>query len=180
MSATRLIHLRPTALVSLASNATTGGRSKYAMLNYTPMAGYKKRQTTEHIREPNIDEYDKMPGDNFQTVYKGFYDDERHTDPNAIDRFYRLNWGGWIRRRGAARDWQKTGGQRWWAKQHIFCSEAQSKQLEQMFAQKYRRKTYFVDDPYEIYEKRNHEFLPYGSKPYSYSYVKAHDYEDQL
>ena len=50
--------------------------------------------------------------------------------------------------------------------------------LEQMFEQKYRKKKFFVDDTYEIYEKRdNIEFLPVGSRPYSYSYMKSKDFE---
>lgn len=150
-----------------------------SMLNQTQIAGYKKRQTNELLHAPTFDEYDKLPGDQFQTVYVGFYDDKRHTDPRAFDRFYRLNWGGWIRARGGrgSASWRKDGSRRWWDKQHILCSKWQSEVLEKMFEQKYRKKKFFVDDPYEIYEERNDiEFLPIGHRPYSYSYVKAKDY----
>lgn len=148
------------------------------LLNHTPSAGYKKRQTSELLHEPNFDEYDQLPGDRYQTTYVGYYDDERHTDPRALDRFYRLNWGGWIRARGGRGTgmWKKRASQMWWTKQHILCNETQSQMLEKMFAQKYRKKTYFVDDPYEIYEERETEFLPYGTRPYSYSYAKARDF----
>lgn len=150
------------------------------LLNHCQIAGYKKRQTNELLHKPNFDEYDKLPGDRFQTVYKGFYDDKRHGDPRAFDRFYRLNWGGWIRAVGGrgSGQWKKTGSWRWWTSQHVFCSERQSRQLEQMFEQKYRKKTFFVDDPYEVYEEREDiEQLPFGHRPYSYSYLKNKEYE---
>lgn len=72
--------------------------------------------------------------------------------------------------------WRKTANKMWWSKQHILCNETQSEMLEKMFEQKYRKKTFFVDDPYEIYEEREKEYLPKGQRPYSYSYVKSRDY----
>lgn len=149
------------------------------MLNFNQIAGYKKRQTNDLVHQPGFTEYDKLPGDEYQTVYYGYYDGVRHNEPRALDRFYRLNWGGWIRARGGrgTKMWQKTGPKMWWTKQHILCSERQCEQLEKMFEKKYRKKTYFVDDPYEIYEQRNDtEFLPVGHAPYSYSYIKAKDF----
>lgn len=148
------------------------------LLNYNQSAGYKKRQTSKLVHTPTFDEYDKLPGDEFQTVYVGYYDDKRHNEPRALDRFYRLNWGGWIRARGGRGSgmWKKKAPEMWWSKQHVFCSERQTEQLEKMFEQKYRKKKYFVDDPYEIYEKRNHEFLPIGHASITYSYVKSDDY----
>lgn len=165
--------LRPTT-------TSLSGLVNRAMLNHTQVAGYKKRQTSRLLHRPDFTEYDKLPGDQYQTVYVGFYDDKRHTDPRALDRFYRLNWGGWIRARGGRGSgmWRKDANKMWWTKQHVLCSRTQSEMLEKMFEQKYRKKKFFVDDPYEIYEERNDlEFLPYGTKPYSYSYVKAKDYE---
>ena len=149
------------------------------LLNHTQKAGYKKRQTSKLVHHPNFDEYDKLPGDQFQTVYVGYYDDKRHNEPRALDRFYRLNWGGWIRARGGrgSGGWRKDGPKMWWTKQHILCSETQTEQLEKMFEQKYRKKKYFVDHPYEIYEEREYEFLPIGHRNYSYSYIKAKDFD---
>lgn len=152
----------------------------HCMLNLNQIAGYKKRQTSELLHTPGFTEYDKLPGDQYQTVYVGYYDDKRHNDPRALDRFYRLNWGGWIRARGGrgSKMWQKTVTKMWWSKQHVLCSEWQSEQLEKMFEQKYRKKKFFVDHPYEMYEERNdHEYLPIGHRSYSYSYVKAKDFD---
>lgn len=154
--------------------------SSQVLLNHIQIAGFKKRQTTDVPRDPGFTEYDKMPGDQYQTVYYGYYTGRRHNDVRALDRFYRLNWGGWIRARGGrgTKSWQKQSHQMWWTKQHILCNRHQSEQLEQMFEQKYRKKTFFVDDPYEIYEERSDaELLPYGQRPYSYSYVRAKDFE---
>lgn len=148
------------------------------LINYNQAAGYKKHQTSELLHKPTFTEYDKNPGDPYQTVYVGYYDDKRHNEPRALERFYRLNWGGWIRARGgrSVKSWQKTGDRMWWTKQHILCNRTQSEQLEKMFEQKYRKKKYFVDDYYEDYEERyDHEFLPTGHAPYSYSYIKSKD-----
>lgn len=164
----------------LAPKTTSQLAANPVLLNLTQVAGYKKKQTNKLVHKPDFTEYDKLPGDTYQTVYVGYYDDKRHNEPRALDRFYRLNWGGWIRARGGrgSRSWQKTANQMWWTKQHILCSERQSEQLEKMFEQKYRKKTFFVDDPYEVYEeRRNYEFLPTGHRPYSYSYIKAKDFE---
>lgn len=150
------------------------------LINYVQIAGYKKRQTGKLSHKPTFDEYDKLPGDEYQTVYYGYYDGKRHTDPRAFDRFYRLNWGGWIRARGGRNHqiWRKNSSRKWWDKQHILCSESQSKVLEQMFEQKYRKKTYFVDDWYETYEYRDAEFVPYGHQPINYSYVKSKEFTE--
>lgn len=156
--------------------STTG--ASQILLNYNQSAGYKKRQTSDLKHKITFTEYDKLPGDEYQTVYKGFFDNKRHNEPRALDRFYRLNWGGWIRARGgrSSKRWQKDACKQWWTQQHILCSERQSEQLEKMFEQKYRKKTYFVDDPYEPYEERNDgEYLPIGQRDYSYSYIKAKD-----
>lgn len=159
--------------------ATLIARVKTPLVNYTQIAGYKKRQTGKLIHKPTFDEFDKLPGDEFQTVYKGFYDNEKHTDPRGLDRFYRLNWGGWIRARGGrgSRHWRRNGPDEWWVKQHILCSQTQSEMLERMFAKKYRKRTYFVDDPYEQYEERDFEFVPEGGADRSYSYIKAKDFD---
>lgn len=163
-----------------SANSRNIVNSPRVLLNHSQSAGYKKRQTTKLEHTPTFDEYDKLPGDPFQTVYVGYYDDKRHNEPRAFDRFYRLNWGGWIRARGGrgSGGWKKDGPKMWWTKQHILCSRTQCEQLEKMFEQKYRKKKFFVDDPYEIYEEREDlEFLPYGHRPYSYSYVKSKDYD---
>lgn len=161
-------------------NNDLGPVKQSALLNYTSTAGYKKRQTTRLLHKPDFTEYDKLPGDDFQTVYVGYYDDQRHSLPMATERFYRLNWGGWIRARGGRGVgwWRKDAQRMWWTKQHILCSKTQCEQLEKMFSQKYRKRTFFVDDPYEAYETRDDiEFVPVGHKNYSYSYLKAKDYE---
>lgn len=171
---------RTPLLLQTTTNITNRTPSQ-VMINHNQVAGYKKKQSTRIVHVPDFTEYDKLPGDQYQAVYYGYYDGERHCDPRAKDRFYRLNWGGWIRARGGrgSNSWQKTGERMWWSKQHILCSERQCEQLEKMFEQKYRKETYFVDDPYEIYEERNNiEFLPIGRKPHSYSYMSSKDLND--
>lgn len=180
MAASLVNRLMPSisSLTKAMPSITFASASNQVLINHTQKAGYKKRQTSRLLHEPTFTEYENLPGDQYQTTYVGFYDDKRHGDPRALDRFYRLNCGNWIRARGGRGTgmWKKTGDKMLWTKQHVMCTERQCKQLEQMFEQKFRKKTFFVDDPYEAYEERETEFVPEGHAPISYSYIKARDY----
>lgn len=94
----------------------------------------------------------------------------------VLRRFYRLNWGAWIRPRAGRHKhlWRKPYYLRWWAKQHVFCTDEQNKVLEQMVSARYKKPTYFVDDPYEPYQKRhNLVYVPLGKNRISRSYMQA-------
>ncbi|KAL8567932.1 hypothetical protein ACOMHN_059054 [Nucella lapillus] len=71
-------------------------------------------------------------------------------------RFYRLNWGIWIRTRAgrAKRLWKKTEDRKHRLRQHVFCNRTQSRLLDKMVTDFWRRPKYWVDDPYEPYHKR--------------------------
>lgn len=92
----------------------------------------------------------------------------------VLRRFYRLNWGGWIRTRAGRHKhlWRKPYYIRWWAKQHVFCTEEQNKVLDQMVAAKVKAPKYFVDDPYVPYERRHGlVYVPMGKNCVSKSYM---------
>lgn len=92
----------------------------------------------------------------------------------VLGRFYRLNWGGWIRPRAGRHKhlWQKPFHIRWWAKQHVLCTEEQCKVLDQMVSKRLKEPNYFVDDPYEPYQKRNGlAYVPMGKNSVSTSYI---------
>ncbi|CAK9795444.1 39S ribosomal protein L35, mitochondrial [Anthophora plagiata] len=78
----------------------------------------------------------------------------------VIDRFYRLNWGIWIRTRSGRKKrlWKKTARQKIKLKQHVFCNATQSTLLDKMVTKYWKRPHYYVDDPYNPYHKRE-EFL---------------------
>ncbi|KAJ6221657.1 hypothetical protein RDWZM_000202 [Blomia tropicalis] len=93
----------------------------------------------------------------------------------VLRRFYRLNWGAWIRPRAGRHKhlWRKPFYIRWWAKQHVFCTDEQNKVLDQMVAADMKRPKYFVDDPYAPYEKRRSDFryVPLGKDRVTTSYI---------
>lgn len=71
-------------------------------------------------------------------------------------RFFRLNWGIWIRTRAgrAKRLWTKSSARKYRLRQHVFCNRQQSKLLDKMVTDFWKRPKYWVDDPYAPYHKR--------------------------
>ncbi|XP_078310330.1 large ribosomal subunit protein bL35m-like [Crassostrea virginica] len=76
----------------------------------------------------------------------------------VIRRFFRLDWGAWIRTRTGRgkRRYQKSAERRRRLDQHVFCNKQQNKLLDQLVTPFWRRKMHFVDDPYAPYQKRHH------------------------
>lgn len=76
------------------------------------------------------------------------------------ERFYRLNWGIWIRTKVGKNKklWKKSSGRKRRLRQHVFCNATQSKMLDKMVGHYWRQPKYFVDDPYEPYHTRD-EFM---------------------
>lgn len=86
-----------------------------------------------------------------------------------IRRFYRLNWGGWIRTKCGRHKklWKKSPPQKRRLRQHVICNATQSWLLDKMAGPYWRKPRYFVDDPYEPYHQR--EYFPLTAvkpKPY--------------
>ncbi|KAL1491586.1 hypothetical protein ABEB36_012161 [Hypothenemus hampei] len=84
-------------------------------------------------------------------------------------RFYRLAWGGWIRRLAGCHKkmWKKRGPRRRRLRQHVLCNATQSRLLDSMVGSYWRRRKYYVDDPYEPYHVRE-EFQYTAMKPKPY------------
>jgi Ribosomal protein L35. len=78
-------------------------------------------------------------------------------------RFYR---GGWIRTRaGRFRHlWRKSEYQKYRYRQHVFCNATQCTLLDKMTTKYWKRRRYYVDDPYEPYHTRE-EFPVTRKKP---------------
>jgi len=79
----------------------------------------------------------------------------------VIRRFYRLEWGAWIRPRSGRhrKVWRKNSRMRKRALTHVFCNTTQSHMLDKMVCRYWRDKRYYVDDPYESYHKRENFHL---------------------
>lgn len=87
-----------------------------------------------------------------RTFLKG----KRKTVKPVIKRFYRLNWGIWIRTKaGRAKHlWRKHAARKRRLRQHVFCNASQSFKLDKMVTNFWRKPKYYVDDPYEPYHTR--------------------------
>nr|XP_011420352.3 39S ribosomal protein L35, mitochondrial [Crassostrea gigas] len=85
----------------------------------------------------------------------------------VVRRFYRLDWGAWIRTRcgRGKKRFQKSAERKRRLDQHVFCNKQQNKLLDQLVTPFWRRKMFFVDDPYAPYQKRHHIPKYYKEKP---------------
>ncbi|XP_024887563.1 39S ribosomal protein L35, mitochondrial [Temnothorax curvispinosus] len=85
---------------------------------------------------------------------------KRKTVKTVIDRFYRLHWGIWIRTRSGRHNklWTKTTARKKRLRRHVFCNATQSTLLDKMTSKYWRRRHYYIDDPYEPYHDRE-EFM---------------------
>lgn len=74
----------------------------------------------------------------------------------TVHRFLRLDWGIYIRPRAGRKKhaWKKPEWIRERSKYHVFCNKSQSKMLDKMRTQRFKKVNYFVNDPYAPYHKR--------------------------
>ncbi|KAJ8686243.1 hypothetical protein QAD02_022037 [Eretmocerus hayati] len=91
---------------------------------------------------------------------------KRKTVKAVIKKFFRLDWGIWIRRRSGChkRLWMKSAARKRRLKQHVFTNSTQSWMLDKMVTKFWKRRKYYVDDPYEPYHTRE-EFWVTRKKP---------------
>lgn len=84
----------------------------------------------------------------------------------VLKRFYRLDWGCWIRTKSGRNKkiWKKTAPRRRRLRQHVLTNSTQSWLLDKMVTKFWRRPKYYVDDPYETYHQRE-EFSITRKKP---------------
>jgi len=91
-----------------------------------------------------------------RTLIRYGYKGRRKTVKTVLSRFYRLDWGIWIRpRSGRHRKlYRKRADLVRWSRYHVFCSASQSTLFDKMVAKCWRTRKYYVDDPYESYHIR--------------------------
>uniref|UniRef100_A0A1L8DRA2 Large ribosomal subunit protein bL35m n=1 Tax=Nyssomyia neivai TaxID=330878 RepID=A0A1L8DRA2_9DIPT len=78
----------------------------------------------------------------------------------VIKRFYRLDWGIWIRTRtGRFKHlWRKTANRKRRLQRHVFVNSTQAWMLDKMVTKFWRTPKYYVDDPYRPYHTREEFF----------------------
>lgn len=91
---------------------------------------------------------------------------KRKSIRGVIKRFYRLNWGIWIRTMTARHKkmWKKTAKRRARLRQHVFVNGRQSWFLDKCVTKFWRKPKYYVDDIYEPYHERPEFFVTKNSK----------------
>jgi len=91
------------------------------------------------------------------------YELKQWRENRVINRYFRLNWGGWIRTRGGRFKslYRKTAADRWRLKKHIFLTRKQSALMDKMVTPGWRKPKHYVDQGMEIYQ-------PYQSRTQSY------------
>ncbi|XP_055699584.1 39S ribosomal protein L35, mitochondrial [Phlebotomus papatasi] len=78
----------------------------------------------------------------------------------ALKRFYRLDWGIWIRTRTGRHKhmWRKSANQKRRLRKHVFVNSTQAWMLDKMVTKFWRTPKYYVDDPYRPYHSREECF----------------------
>ncbi|KAL1138063.1 hypothetical protein AAG570_009758, partial [Ranatra chinensis] len=91
---------------------------------------------------------------------------KRKTVKAVLKRFYRLNWGIWIRTKCGRNKklHTKSANRKRRLRQHVFTNATQSTLLDKMVTSYWRKPKYYIDDPYEPYHQRE-EFSITRRKP---------------
>lgn len=83
---------------------------------------------------------------------------KRGTVRPAINRFFRLHWGGWIRTKCGRHKkmWKKSANQKHRLRQHVLVNAQQSYLLDKMVTKFWKRPKHYIDDIYEPYHERTY------------------------
>uniref|UniRef100_A0A8C6T1S9 Large ribosomal subunit protein bL35m n=1 Tax=Neogobius melanostomus TaxID=47308 RepID=A0A8C6T1S9_9GOBI len=88
----------------------------------------------------------------YYSVKKG----KRKSVKSVTERFMRLHCGLWLRRKAGYKKklWKKMPARRKRLREHVFCNKTQSKLLDKMTTSFWRRRNWFLNDPYLKYHDR--------------------------
>ncbi|XP_032356384.1 large ribosomal subunit protein bL35m [Etheostoma spectabile] len=81
---------------------------------------------------------------------------KRKTVKAVTDRFMRLHCDLWIRRKAGYKKklWKKKPARRKRLREHVFCNKTQSKLFDKMTTSFWKRRNWYVNDPYLKYHDR--------------------------
>ncbi|XP_032890841.1 39S ribosomal protein L35, mitochondrial [Amblyraja radiata] len=81
---------------------------------------------------------------------------KRKTVKAVVKRFLRLHCGLWLRRKAGYKKklWKKSADRKRRLRQHVFCNKTQSKLLDKMTTEFWKRRNWYVNDPYQNYHDR--------------------------
>ncbi|XP_017878176.1 39S ribosomal protein L35, mitochondrial [Ceratina calcarata] len=173
VSRTKLAHLA-TSLISKQSLVTQCVQQRFfgafssTINNWSNVSNIKRSDIFGQAQINNVVPLTLTPNTTpVRTVIKySRHKGKRKTVKPVVERFYRLNWGIWIRTRAGRhkRLWKKSGKLKHKYKMHVFCNATQSAMLDKMVTKYWKRPHYYVDDPYNPYHERE-EFPITRKKP---------------
>uniref|UniRef100_A0A8C3CB08 Large ribosomal subunit protein bL35m n=1 Tax=Cairina moschata TaxID=8855 RepID=A0A8C3CB08_CAIMO len=81
---------------------------------------------------------------------------KRKTVKAVIDRFLRLHNGLWVRRKSGYKKklWKKSAAQKKRLREMVLCTRTQCKLLDKMTTSFWKRRNWYIDDPYQKYHDR--------------------------
>ncbi|KAM6313450.1 large ribosomal subunit protein bL35m [Aegotheles albertisi] len=81
---------------------------------------------------------------------------KRKSVKSVVKRFLRLHNGLWVRRKAGykKRLWKKSAAQRKRLRELVLCNRTQCKLLDKMTTSFWKRRNWYVDDPYQKYHDR--------------------------
>ncbi|KAM9028287.1 large ribosomal subunit protein bL35m [Ara ararauna] len=89
-------------------------------------------------------------------TYNSIKHGKRKTVKAVIARFLRLHNGLWVRRQAGYKKklWKKSASQRKRLREFVLCTRTQCKLLDKMTTSFWKRRNWYVDDPYQKYHDR--------------------------
>ncbi|KAF7704362.1 39S ribosomal protein L35, mitochondrial [Silurus meridionalis] len=81
---------------------------------------------------------------------------KRKTVKAVVDRFLRLHCGLWVRRKAGYKKklWKKSAVRKKRLREHVFCNKTQCKKLDKMTTSFWKRRNWYLNDPYQKYHDR--------------------------
>ncbi|XP_009469997.1 PREDICTED: 39S ribosomal protein L35, mitochondrial [Nipponia nippon] len=89
-------------------------------------------------------------------TYCSLRNGKRKTVKAVVDRFLRLHNGLWVRRKAGYKKklWKKSAAQKKRLRELVLCTRTQCKLLDKMTTSFWKRRNWYVDDPYQKYHDR--------------------------
>ncbi|XP_072191656.1 large ribosomal subunit protein bL35m [Excalfactoria chinensis] len=89
-------------------------------------------------------------------TYYGLRKGKRKTVKAVVKRFLRLHSGLWVRRKSGYKKklWKKSTAQKKRLREFVLCNRTQCKLLDKMTTSFWKRRNWYVDDPYQKYHDR--------------------------
>ncbi|XP_059376785.1 39S ribosomal protein L35, mitochondrial isoform X2 [Carassius carassius] len=81
---------------------------------------------------------------------------KRKSVKSVVQRFLRLHCGLWVRRKAGYKKklWKKSAARKKRLREHVFCNKTQCKLLDKMTTSYWKRRNWYLNDPYQKYHDR--------------------------